>query len=243
MKRLSLILLALVLCLGMLAGCSSKEPEDNTGNTTAAEVDKTTAEDENTTQEAEEEKPALLGSEEDFKKKLPNYSCEIHYNTNDQEAKVIAYKVHPDGVVFKADESEDSVMIFDIKNNKLYVLNETEKSGFVMSSDFEGENSFVNPATYFMPWQDIDSSLLKKSKSVTVDGRKATVYIYEFMSVQALYTIDDEYGVCLSYEMRSEGDETASSKWEMKNLQIGKVTEADISVPADYNVTEFDIPS
>lgn len=241
MKRLSLILLALVLCLGMLAGCGSKEPEDNNGDTTVAEAGKTTAEAEDTTQEAEEEKPALLGSEEDFKKKLPNYSCEIHYNTNDQEAKVIAYKVHPDGVAFVGDMSKDDIMIFDLKNNKIYMLNKAEKTGYSMSSDLGGDASFINPATYFMPWQDIDSSLFKKSKSVTVDGRKATVYIYEFMTVQALYTIDDEYGFCLSYEMRSEGDEAASSKWEMKNLQIGKVTEADISVPADYTVTDINM--
>ena len=242
MKKLFLILLALVLCLGMLAGCGSKEPEDKDNGTTAAEVDNTTAKAEDTTKEAAEEKPALLGSEEDFKKKLPNYSCEIHYTESaGAEPAVIVYKVHPDGVVFKADESEDSVMIFDIKNNKFYMLNETDKTGFVMFSDFEGDNSFVNPATYFMPWQDIDSSLFKKSKSVTVDGRKATVYIYEFMNVQALYTIDDEYGFCLSYEMRSEDEETGSSKWEMKNLQIGKVTEADISVPADYTVTDINM--
>lgn len=237
MKRLSLILLALVLCLGMLAGCGSKEPEDNNGDTTVAEAGKTTAEAEDTTQEAEEEKPALIKNEEDLKKILSNYSCEVHISSTASDTSVSSYKVHPDGIVFKANADEGDIMIFDLKNDKYYMLNEAEKTCYAMTADLGGDGSFVNPAVYLMPWVDKDYSQFKKSSSVSVDGRDATVYTYQLLGTEARYTVDKEYGFCLSYEIIQEG--SGSSKVEIKNLQIGNVTEADITVPADYKVINF----
>lgn len=232
MKKI-LTLLALVLCLSIAAGCSSSKRNGKSDDSAVTAADAKTAA-ANTTEASET--PNLIDSGEALAKELPNYSCKIYVTTNDSEVSILSYKVHPDGVVFKPSSTEDSLMVYDIKNKKIYILNETEKTGISMA-DNNKSSSFVQPATYFMAWGDIDKSLLKKVSSVTIDGRKAIMYTHSMAGVEVRYAIDKEYGFCLSYEMIENGK--TSSKWEMKDFKVGDVSAADVKVPADYKVSEL----
>lgn len=178
----------------------------------------------------------VLIEENKFAELFTNYSCEIHTIQADTETYIIKYKVHPDGVWFSTDMNDDSIFIHDIKNSKLYILNESDKSGMVMDAS-DMSSGFTQPADYFMAWASMTSGTLEKGSSDVVDGRSATIFYYKVGESEVRFYIDDEMGFCLAYEIIYEGN--LDTRWEIKNFQVGKVTIEDIKAPSDYTLIEI----
>jgi hypothetical protein len=260
-KNLAL-LLALILCVGLLVSCgkgetsiindssySSKLTDNSTSesssgeygfdeNITDSDVTDEDVSDEDVSQENFIDKDILIENENEFTQLIPNYSCEIHTIYSDSEIYVMKYKVHPDGIWFKTDMSSDMIIISDIINSKLYLLYENDKTGIVMDES-GSDSTFSDPADFFMAWASMAYDTLEKGSSDEVDGRSATVYFYKIGDSEVRYYIDDEMGFCLAYEVIFE--DVVTTRWEMKNFQAGNVSLEDISVPAGYTITE--IPS
>lgn len=259
MKKILVLVFSLIfLCMGLFGGCDKKADVDvknpskvidDSSNKSGLKEDardkdtvKDTKEDINKEKEIFDDLDAddvlddFFIERSEFTQRFANYSCEIIMEDSVGEKYSMKYKIHPDGVRYDMDRNGSSIIIYDNKNRKLYMLYE-DKTGMVMDIT-DGES--YNPVDYLTAWSNLapEPGTLEKGGSDTVDGRKATKYYYKSEPFEVNFYVDDEYGFCLFYEFF--GNNELVTRWEVKDFKTDSVSAGDIAVPPGYEIIDLE---
>lgn len=174
MKKILVLVFSLIfLCMGLFGGCDKKadvdvknpsKVTDDSSNKSGPKEDardkdtvKDTKEDINKEKEIFDDLDAddvlddFFIERSEFTQRFANYSCEIIMEDSVGEKYSMKYKIHPDGVRYDMDRNGSSIIIYDNKNRKLYMLYE-DKTGMVMDIT-DGES--YNPVDYLTAWSNL----------------------------------------------------------------------------------------
>jgi hypothetical protein len=170
---------------------------------------------------------------DEFKEEVDNYSVTIEFTDDGVESTWII-KVCEDGFLY---DNGSSINFLNAEEKKVYFLNKTNKTGSYYT-DEEGDYDWESQCgieILLFP-HELVMLLLEKGEADEVADRSCVIYTYEADNKTYKYWLDDEYGLCLKYEI-SEND-TITNTMEVTDFSVDTVTLENIIDLSEYTITD-----
>ena len=173
---------------------------------------------------------------EKMSEQLTNFKITIESASNNGEKEIFTEMRCDKGFALIG---SNYIYFVDFDSNKMYTLNPSEKSGFVMTYTGDKETGHFGAATYgFLFFSSAYRFLgAKKDGSEKINGRKATVYSYNADGEDIKFWVDDEYGITVKYSVQSKD---SSKSMEVTEFKTGGVKLSDMVNLSEYEITDYD---
>lgn len=246
MKKRTLIMLAVILVFSLFFWSCGSDPQDEPEEMTdpaAEETEEIDEEDEVDEQEAasengevikEEELASLFGMGQELTEFY--YEMEVTSPGFDTMISRIWFK----GDRMKSDSQmmgENFVMIYDV--DAIYMLEPADKTAVKMPMEM-GMDEMMDPITMDEVTEDVDDERLEYLGREEYEGLMCHVVLStdEEYGTQMKMWLHPDYGFPMKVESISD-DPEEQYMMEVKNLQVGNVSDSEFEVPADYEIVDM----
>jgi len=131
-------------------------------------------------------------------------------------------------------EGKTVIMYIDLENGQFYLYDPAANTAVAMASGLSAKEQKKETADEFLNKVDPDTEIIGRE---ILDGQRTVIAQISLDGAEQKIWFSEEYGLPLKIESRMP--DGTMVKTEVKNLQIGNVSDSDVTLPPDVKIMQL----